>query len=223
MRKSSIYVEVDIPSEDVHAAMVIIARFLEKNNLKINLSISYNYEMEECGVYRPFEKGQEYRIFVNPSKCKTQEDVIKQEFEEPFAPGSPCDITIFGIIIHEFCHLLQYRTYPSIIKNYGETFPTERLNLNEYSNNEIHDEIAEIMTLYITNPYLLKLLSKLHFDFCKKYFKSPISCSPKRCAFIYKGWPLSVKEYLKDKWGIAYNIATKKFVRSNEKVNCLLY
>jgi len=213
--KNSVLVEVDVPIEDTQAAIVLIERFLYKNNLKMSISIAYDYESEECGVYRPFEKGQEYRIFVNPSKCKTQEDVTKQDFGEPFSPGSHCDLTLFGITIHEFCHLLQYKVYPSIIKDYSDAFPTERFNLNEYSNNEIHDEIAEIMTLYITNPYLLLLISRPHFNFCKKYFKSPISCSSYRCAFIYKGWPPRVKEQLKKKWGIAYNISTKKFVKVN--------
>lgn len=212
-KKSSIYVEVDVPIEDTQVAMVLIERFLKTNNLKMNLSIAYDYESEECGVYRPFEKGQEYRIFVNPSICKTQEEVSKQNFEEPFSPGYCADVTLFGVTIHEFCHLLQYKICPTMIKDYGEAFPTERFNLNGYSNNEIHDELAEIMTLYITNPYLLWLISKTHYNFCKKYFKSPIACSEKRCAFIYKGWPASVKEHLKDKWGIVYNISTKKFVK----------
>jgi len=211
--KSSIFVEVDVAIEDTRAAMVIIERLLNKNNIKMNLLIAYDYESEEYGVYRPFEKGQEYRIFVNPSKCKTPDEVSKQDFEEPFSPGYCADVTLFGVTIHEFCHLLQYRVYPSIIKDYGEAFPIERFNLNEYSNNEIHDELAEIMTLYIVNPYLLQMLSKKHFNFCKKYFKSPVPCTSYRCDFIYKGWPASVKEHLKKKWGIAYNICTKKFVR----------
>jgi len=214
--KSSIYVEVDVPIEDTQAAMILIERFLKVNNLKMNLSIAYDYESIECGVYRPFEKGQEYRIFVNPSMCKTQEEVSKQDFEEPFSPGYCADVTLFGVTIHEFCHLLQYQTYPTIIKDYGEAFPTERFNLNGYSNNEIHDELAEIMTLYLTNPYLLWLISKPHFKFCKKYFKSPIACSEQRCTFIYKGWPVSVKEHLKSKWGISYNISTKKFMMAKK-------
>jgi len=211
--KNSIYVEVDVAIEDTRVAMVLIHRLLAKNKIQMNLSIAYDYSSTECGCYRPFEKGQEYRIFVNPSKCKTQEEVTKQDFDEPFSPGYCADVTLFGVTIHEFCHLLQFKTYPSIVKDYGETFPLERFNLNNYSNHEINDELAEIMTLYITNPYLLKIISNPHFNFCKKYFKSPVACSLSRCFLIYKGWPTSVKEHLKHQWGIAYNISLKKFVR----------
>jgi hypothetical protein len=222
-KKSSIYVEVDSPMIETQHAMFIIEKFLKKNNIKMNLSIAYDYSLNASGVYFPFVKGQEYRIFINPFKCKSEEEIINQDINnqnnEAFCPGSPCDLTSFGIILHEFCHILQYKVYPTIIKDYSKEFPVERFYLNSYSNNEIHDEIAEIMTLYITNPYLLKLISKNHFNFCKKYFKSPISCTEDRCSFIYSGWPIRVKEHLKKDWGITYNISTKKFVRiDNGKV-----
>lgn len=212
-KKSSIYVEVDVPIDDTQSAMVLIEKFFKKNNISMNLSIAYDYSSEEAGVYRPFERGQEYRIFVNPSRCKMQEEVGKQDYDEPYCPGYCADITLFGVTIHEFCHLLQYQVYHTIIPDYGNAFPIERFNLNGYSNHAIHDELAEIMTLYITNPFLLKLISRKHFNFCKKYFKPVVSCTEDKCAFIYKGWPVCVKEHLKKVWGITFNVSTQKFVR----------
>jgi len=213
MTKKKIWVEVDVPLDDTQAAIILIEKFLKKNKININLSIAYDFSSVEAGLYKPFEKGQKYRIFVNPLICKNQNEVEKQDFEEPYCPGSLQDITLFGITIHEFSHLLQYQIYPTIIQDYIKKFPIQRLYLNEYSNNEIHDELAEIQTLYITNPYLLKLISKPHFNFCKNYFKSSVTCSLNRCAFIYKGFPIKVKEHLKNKWGIIYNHFSKKFVR----------
>lgn len=218
-KESSISVSIEVPLEDTQAVIVLIERFLKKNNIAINLSIVYDYEMEESGVYKPFDLNQIYRIFVNPLNCKTQSDIFHQNFEEPFCPGSHSDLTIFGVTIHEFCHLLQYQIYPSIIQDYIQNFQTDRFNLNGYSNNEIHDELAEIMTLYITNPYLLFLISKPHFNFCKKYFKSPVPCSPQRCFIIYKGFPVKVKEEIKQRWGITYNYCSKNFTKvKNGKV-----
>lgn len=210
-KKNSIYVEVGVPLGDTQAAITIIDRFLKKNRLKINISIAYDFSSVEAGVYRPFEKGQEYRIFVNPSVCKTHDEIENQDGDEPYCPGSLQDMTLFGVTIHEFSHLLQYQVYPTIIKDFIKEFPTQRLYLNRYSNHEIRDELAEIQTLYITNPYLLKLISKPHFNFCKRYFKPAVACSLKRCAFIYKGFPIQVKEHLKNNWGISYNYFLEKF------------
>jgi len=210
-----ISVSVSEPLDDTQSAMIIILSLLKKNNINLKFNIDYDYSMEECGLYRPFAKGQEYSIVVNPSRCKAQEDVTEQNFEEPFCPGSHCDITLFGITVHEFCHLLQYKVYPSIIEDYEKNFPTKRFILNKYSNNEIHDELAEIQTLYISNPYLLKLISKDHFNFCKKYFKSPVSCTEKRCFYIFKTFPIQVKNILEHRWGIVYNYSLKKFKKIN--------
>ena len=210
--KNNIVVEVDSPMEDTCAAMTLIKRIGKNNNLDIDLSIAYTFDSKVCGVYYPYVKGQEHRIFINPDCCKTQSDIQFQDGSEPpCCPGYTRDMTLFGITIHEFCHYLSYQLFPKIIKDFSENFPTQRLYLNDYSNNEIQDELAEILTLYICNPYLLRMISKEHWKFCKNYFKSPVACTIQRCRTIYNGFPICVKEEMKNKWNIIYNISTERF------------
>jgi hypothetical protein len=206
------FVEVDTPHLDTFHAMYLIDKLAKKNDLDFDLSIAYDFAELEAGVYFPTKKKHSHRIFVNPLNCKLQDEIDANE-EEPFYPGYSKDISLFGVVLHEFCHFLQHIIYTTIIKDYKEAFPIERFYLNEYSGNEIHDELAEIMTLYITNPYLLKLISKNHWKFCNKYFKSPVSCSTQRCAHIYKGFPIHIKKDMKERWKIVYNISSEKFER----------
>ena len=212
----SIVVEIDSPLSDTNAAIQMITKLLRVNNLSMDLSISYAYDCEESGLYLPNHKGQSHRIFVNPLNCSTEEDILSNTMSEPFCAGYCADSTLFGVTIHEFCHLLQYQVYENIIPEYGKEFPTERIYLNEYCNETLFDELAEVMTLYITNPFLLKMISKKHWSFCKRFFKSPVACSEQRCYIIYQGFPIHVKDHMRDKWGITYDYNIEKFVRLPE-------
>jgi len=221
-RKNKLVVEIDRPLEETTAAISIITAMLEKNNISLDLSIAYDYECEGLGMYIPNEKGQESRIFVNPSKCKTQLEtfLIEDDCPEPYCSGYTSDFTLFGVTIHEFCHLLQFKVFKDIIPEFGKAFPYDRLYLNDYSNNGYLDELAEIMSLYLTNPYLLNLISKPHFEFLKKFFKSPVSCSLSKSSEIFNRFPIHVKKDLEKRWGIVFNIDTEKFEKrqpNNEK------
>jgi hypothetical protein len=121
-------------------------------------------------------------------------------------------LTHFGVILHEFCHLLQYKVYPNIIESFLKEFPTERFYLNNYCNNEVVDELAEIMTLYLTNPYLLKRISRKHWLFCQKFFKSPIACSAQKCYNVYEMFPIMVKEHMKKHWKLTYDYNKQTFI-----------
>lgn len=221
MKTSNIRVEVNTPIHDTYIAMIIIDRFLKANKIKIDLVISYDYDMSDMGLF-PFLKKETinpvtlnpvYRVFINPHLCKTQNDCTKNITGEPYCPGYTSDLSIFGVTVHEFTHVLQYKTHKGILKDFVKTFPTERFYLNDYCNNQIHDESAEILTLFITNPYLLKLISESHWRFCKKYFKSATPCTSKKSAHIYRGFPIHVKDDLRSKWRIVYDESENKFVK----------
>lgn len=229
-RKNIITVQVDTAMEDTLVAISVIEKLLKKNKLTMDLIIGYDFKMEDRGCFYP--QVRKNIIFINPTKCCSKKEINKQEminlklmdeeeliFKEPFYPGSPSDLTLFGTTLHEFMHLLQFKVYKNIISEYTKRFPTERFYLNDYCNNEICDELAEIMTLYVTNPYLLKLISKKHYDFCKEFFKSPTSCNVQKCHCIYEGFPISVKEHLKHRWKLAYDENLKKFVRIDDGKN----
>jgi len=211
--KSNIAVEIDGPMKDTVIAIELIKKLLKINKIKLDLSIAYDFEYEDLGMYLPNDGDQSFRIFVNPFNCKYVEDVETNKTDEIFARGYTSDLTLFGVTIHEFCHLLQYQVYPDIVLEYAKDFPIDRFYLNDYANNDLLDELAEIMTLYITNPFLLKMISEPHYKFCKKFFKSPVSCTDSQCQYIYKKFPIRVKEHMKSYWKIGLDIEHDCFVR----------
>ena len=218
MSKSKVDIKVEVcnPMEETCIAMILITRLLTENKIDMELTIAYDFDTEvdnRAGFYLPGAEGLANTIFVNPLVCKTKQDVIDGTVETLFCQGYVADFSVFGVTIHEFCHLLHFEVFKDMVDEYAEAFPLDRLYLNEYCGHILPDELAEIMTLYISNPYLLKMISKEHWQFCKRYFKSPVACSPKKARQIYQAFPVSVKEELKEKWGIVFNEHEQKFVK----------
>lgn len=197
-------------------AAEIIKLTLSKNKIKKDIDIKYDYQIKDAGLYYP--DADPLSLLVNPDNCKPIEDYNKGS--QLFYFGYVRDSTMTGTLIHEFCHFLIFNIFwPQMKDNFKKVFPTKRLYLNEYSNTNIDEEMAETLTLYIVNPYLLKLISKEHYFFFKEYLESPVQSSSKRFRKIYEGFPYEIKEELKNKWGIVLNIATNRFVK--EKVNAV--
>lgn len=211
---------VDIPLHETHAAIQIIQKFKKKNNIDFDLIVAYDFSLDEMGVYfykkyndeiiSNEEKDLRKIIFTNPLNCRGQDETDETEI---FFPGYCSDYTLFGVTVHEFCHYLQSMQYPKIISEFKKEFPTERFYINDYCNNELRDEVAELMTLYLVNPFLLKLISIKHWKFFRRYFKSPVACSTKRCFNIFEGFPIHVKKELENKWGIQYNHKIDEFIK----------
>jgi hypothetical protein len=55
----------------------------------------------------------------------------------------------------------------------------DRLYLTKNGKLDAIEELAEIITVYLTNPYLLKMISEKHFNFISSFFKSPTECDEK--------------------------------------------
>jgi hypothetical protein len=209
-KKSIVKVEIKRALPETEAAIRLIKRMSSLNKLYFDLSIAYDFSLRDYGEYHQHERYQKNRIFINPLICEK----VNDELLEPFCPGYVSDVSNFGVTIHEFCHFLQFQVYPTLVESYKATFATERFFLNKYSNHEILDEIAEVMTLYITNPYLLRLISKDHYKFFLLYFKSPVPCSFQRAKRIYEKFPIIVKAHLKKTFGIVYNINNESFEKT---------
>lgn len=209
--------------EEAYLAVALIDKLLNINKINRNITISYDF-MSKFGGYH-FPTIETDTIFINPDNCaKIEEyDVNNTSKDNLYYPGYCADNTIFGIIIHEFAHFLHCQVYRHLLDNYKKEFPHKRLMLWWYSNNVIDDELANAITLYMTNPYLLKLVSSQHYNFFKKQFKSPTSSTKYRCSEIYSNFPIQIKNDLKHRWGIIYNVETNNFkqieVESNIKEN----
>jgi len=208
----SVKVSIISPHSRTCAAVLLIKKLLKINKIKLNVEIIYHYNLLDkedhneplAGVYIPERKS---KIFINPDECKELDTASKEHFFYGYCD----DYTIFGVTIHEFCHLLTTEVFPKMEKNYIEQFQVDRLYLNSYSDTDTDEEMIEAMTLYITNPLLLKLISEHHWTFFRKYFKSPLPTTTDKFYKIYKEYPLEIKEHLKEKWHIVYNIKKKKF------------
>lgn len=216
LKNVNINVDVDNPIFETAVAMELITKLAKKNKISFDLTISYDFATDDMGFYLPNSFTHKHKIFINPHNCKSLIDA-DECFDEPFYHGYTADITIFGVTIHEFSHYLSMTVFPNMLKDFRYAFPTTRLYLNDYSNNDLRDELAEILTIYITNPYLLKLISKNHWEFCKNYFKSPVACSVKKCYEIYQDFPVHVKEHMAMRWGYIYNICSEKFEHAGDE------
>jgi hypothetical protein len=202
------------PDEETLVAIRLIEILMDKNKLNFNLNILFDYTLKEYGVYYLSDELKN-NIYVNPAHCFADTYEDKKTIH---SHGYLKDVSLFGIIIHEFCHFLQYVVFKDIIEDYIKEFPTERFYINDYANNEFIDEVAEVMTVYITNPYLLKLVSEKHWRFMKNTFKSPVPCTLKSCFIKYNCFPINVKEELKSRWGITFNMDSGCFEKTKKEI-----
>jgi hypothetical protein len=78
----------------------------------------------------------------------------------------------------------------------------EKLILNDYCQDMWCEEMAEVLMLYITNPYLLKHIDEDRFEFFKTLFKSPTNCTEATFKAKYKAWSKEIRKVCRSLWGI---------------------
>lgn len=193
---------------EVLIANSLIKRFKLKNKINFDLTINIDFLMVDCGVYIP---SNPKHIFINPdlSVDVSDEEAIKIKSYH----GYINDCSLLGIVMHEFSHFLCYELYGGIIEEYEHEFPTERLYLCEYSNENIDEEIAEIIRLYLLNPLLLKLINEKVYKFFRQRFISPNPTSQKHTIQMVDDFPIPIKKELKSKWKIAHDVNINKIIK----------
>jgi hypothetical protein len=102
------------------------------------------------------------------------------------------------------------------MKEYLIEFPEQRLVITHYerSQTDYAEEAAEILSLYLRNPYFLKLISKDHHDFMKRYIKSYVPCTAKKFIEIYNLMNLRDKENIFKKWDIVIEHDTQIVIKT---------
>lgn len=146
------------------------------------LKINFKYNLRASGEYND---GKPNTIDINPNRCD--------------ASG---DFSFFLICVHEFSHLLDKKF--KILKAFKEEFKEQRLFLTTYAK-RVHDpveEIAEIISLYLRNPYLLKLISAKHYEFVSEFFKSPSPMTREFFCSQYEKYSMRYKLSMEKKYGI---------------------
>jgi hypothetical protein len=190
--------EIVNPPSQIKIAMSLIETIKKKNKFTYDLRLQLDYHLKDAGLYNPNEPDV---LKINPWICD----------ENPSSYVYIEDSTIFGIIMHEFSHFLSMTYFVDFQKNYLEAFPENRFIITKYdaANEDYDEEIAEIMSLYIRNPYLLKLISEPHYRFLKSWFLSPVPCTVTRFIYMYNKMSIEYKNKLRMKWGIMVNHAEK--------------
>ena len=84
-------------------------------------------------------------------------------------PAMIKESTITGAIVHEFAHYIHYTTKRNILI---DSFKKLKEPLVNYWENEIEEDIAESIRLFILNPSLLKEGRPIRYKILNKHFKS---------------------------------------------------
>jgi len=156
------------------------------------LKLRFRYDMKSSGE---FEDSNPNTISINPGRCdKTGE------------------FSFFRICIHEFSHLLDKKL--KIDKQYKQCLLNATLYLTNYAKKThcVTEEIAEIISCYLLNPYLLKLISIKHYDFISKFFKSTVPCTKEYFLSIYERYSPKYRNSIIKKYGI--NIDNNKIYKN---------
>ena len=152
------------------------------NNFNYCDEIILNYDLDLAGE---FFDDENKKIYVNPDNCDYSGEY-----------------SVYYVCIHEFGHMLDYKL--KMADKFKETFPekSDHLYINSHSRVNRDEELAELITLYITNPYMLRLISKKHWQFLKKFFKSPTPCSEFTFVKLYKKYSKTCTDNFKRRHGI---------------------
>jgi len=197
-------------------ALKLIQRFFVINKINRVLKLVYDFELDEQGTYWAGDKNT---IVINPDNCFNMRmyDDEDDSKDNMFFLHYLDDNSLMAGILHEFAHFICFQLFKSLLVDYKQEFPNNRLYLSSYSNSECDEELANVIQVYIANPFLLKLVSEDHYNFLKRYFKSPTPCSSKDCFNKYQKFPIHIKNHLKTKWEIEYNQATDTFDKIKKK------
>jgi len=197
--------EIDVgrPPQEVMIALSLIEDFQKKNKTKYNIKIDFDYGMEYSAG--EFDEEKPNVIYLNPDNCLPT--------EESLALGSVEDGSIFGTMMHEFAHLILLGHRVDVRTAYLKNFNLQRQWINDYCETDIEEEMAEVFRLYLVNPLLLKLILPDAFKFFKKQFKSPSPCSQKHTVAMYNDFSWTVKEHLRDTFGIDHDVYEDKIIK----------
>lgn len=189
----TVNVKISKPPKDIQDASKLIELFLEKNSINTNVTVYLDYSLKDAGVYYYYVDGPKKvnpaKIYVNPYES------IASHLRYISSYGYSEDYTIPGVLLHEFSHFIGNKF------DLDDKFEsTLILNDNCLKNKKEH--LAEVLRLYLTNPYFLYLLSEPDFNFFKDLFSSPTPCSKEKFLAIYSEWTGKAKRQCKKKWHI---------------------
>ncbi len=176
--------------KDLVRAIRLINKLLTLNDLHFKYSLNLDYKSKNYGEFDP-QKAND--IYLNPAAF------YNTSKEDPHALYFSTDYSIYAVSIHEFSHLLDAKF--NILDKYKIEF-SDKLILNQNSESSRSEELAEVMSLYILNPYLLKLIDKSRYIFLRDIFISPTVCRKSNFISKWTNWPDKIKDLCAERWKI---------------------
>lgn len=168
----------------VSLAHKMVTKIQKLNNIEEDIEIVFDFDTKDAGYYY----SNDYKLYINPFK------------RLDYCYGHPSGHDIRNIIFHEYGHYLDgkfniAKPYRSYVRKKGHLY------LCDHSKKNIGEEIAEIISLYISNPLLLKMMDKERFEFYQSYIKIPKSFL-KDPYIIQLGWSKHFDKLLKKNFNI---------------------
>lgn len=190
-----IKIQIKKPEREVQDVSKLIEAFLEKNSLNTNLTIVLDYSLSDCGIYYYWESTKSgkrhnpHRLHINPNECQYSHVRTASSY------GYTEDFTLAGVILHEFSHYIDNRLL------LHDDFKSE-LIINPNCKKDTKERLAELLRLYLSNPYLLYLISEETFSWFKNLMHNPTPCSKEKFLSVYSNWTPKVRRECKKKWKI---------------------
>lgn len=171
----------------------LIDRFKEINDLHFDLEIKIDFDEPDLGYFNYHERDK--ALYINPltsARWTNKKDV---------RTGHPRDNSICATIIHEFSHYLDKRFH--LLKEYqGKKFALKSLVFTPHGKKDIIEELADLLALYMLNPYFVLLADRERFMWMKSRFKSPSVCGKKTFVKYWYLWTPKQRKRVRDGYGI---------------------
>ena len=190
MEKNQPKIVVESPEKDILDAIKLIDKFLQLNNITFKYSININHSLDCHGVFYP-EKENE--ICVNPSF------LAKSSIREVHDKKYSMDYSLFGVSVHEFTHAFSEKH--GLNEEYKKLFK-EKTIINSNCLTYRFEELAELFSLYLVNPYFLKHIALEPYNFLKEKYISPTPTIKASFLGAWRKWGQAARHQCKSKWGI---------------------
>lgn len=179
-----------INKPNITKAIKLIERFKKLNMLKFDIEIILDYSQTDPGQYHYYPKVRRNKLYVNPDLCTTD-----------FKLGYVNDCSTFTVIIHEFCHFIDYNII-KLFDKYKKLFPNNELIINLNCTSSLEEAFTELFSLYVINPYFLKHIDPARYYFFTEHILSPSPVTTRKFLSYYKNWTQPAKIECKKTWNL---------------------
>jgi len=183
MVNNQIKVSIHHNGKSFNKGLKLIEAFKKINHIDFKLEIRLDMAEKDLGYFNYIL--DENILYINPIRC------INNKHHE--LSGHITDCSIFATICHEFSHYLDLR-YDLMTEYYQKKITLKKLIMTKYAKTNIVEELADIVSIYLINPYYLKLIDLERYKWLKTKFKSPVPCGPNTFLKYYTHWPEQKKQ-----------------------------